>query len=346
MKRSDEYGNRMKSYEKATRTVLPPRTFTVVRVDGRAFHTHLKTAKKPFDRDVMTSMQHAAKVLCEEMGGARFAYTQSDEISVLLTDLEPGSQAWFGGQVQKMVSVSASIATAAFNEAFGPRGGRYATFDARVYTIPDRTEVLNYFRWRQEDAIKNAVSMAAQAHFSHEELHGLSGEKMQEKLFQEKGINFRTDYSDGERRGWVIHKVAYLVPSDNPAFEGPGGHTLRNRWESVEAPEFRISHLRNVMTAISDLVPSNGSGPAQGDYVAIFGYPIAQALRATVMKPAGALWAADQIHREMESDDIFRAWMLGMNPHLDDRNPLIELLAGNVNGVLSAFRAYMRGDFA
>jgi tRNA(His) 5'-end guanylyltransferase len=354
--KNDEYGDRMKSYEYVTRTVLPPRTYTIVRVDGRAFHTHLRKAEKPFDEAVITAMQDAAVALCKEMGGARFAYTQSDEISVLLTDLDPKAQAWFGGQIQKICSVAASIATAVFNESY--IGLQYddripsdpATFDARVYTIPDRTEVMNYFRWRQEDAIKNAVSMAAQAAFSHKELHGLNGAQMQEKLFQEREINFRTHYSDGERRGWLVNKRAFTVAATNPtptaAVKWTEGNALRTEWHAIAAPEFRISTLPNVVTAISDLVPSNGSGPAQSDYVTLFGYPIGQAVLATATVPAGALWAAEQIREEMEDDQIFRLWMSGMNPSLDDKNPLTELLAGNIKDVLAAFRAYKSGDFA
>lgn len=344
--KNDEYGDRMKRYEQAARLVLPPRTYTIVRVDGRAFHTYLRNADKPFDSEVMAAMRGAAVELCKEMGGARFAYTQSDEISVLLTDLDPNSQPWFGGQVQKIASVAASIATMAFNDY----GSGRATFDARVYTIPSRTEVMNYFRWRQEDAIKNAVSMAAQAHFSHKELHGLSGAQMQEKLFQERGINFRNHYSDGERRGWLISKRAYLVGTANPnptaAVKWTEGHTFRTEWRYGAAPEFRISYLPNVMTAISDLVPSDGSGPAQNVYVDLFGYAIGQAILDTATKAAGPMWAAEQIREAMESDDLFRAWMVGMNPALDDKDPLSELLSGNVNGVLKAHRAYLRGDFS
>lgn len=346
--KNDEYGDRMKEYERVTRLVLPRRTFTVVRVDGKAFHTYLKGADKPFDEGVMDAMKDAAKTLCEQMGGARFAYTQSDEISVLLTDLDPKAQPWFGGQVQKICSVSASIATMAFNRHHpGFRGqDRSALFDARVYTIPSRTEVMNYFRWRQEDAIKNAVSMAAQAHFSHKSLHGLSGEQMQEKLFQEKGINFRNNYSDGERRGWVVSKYAYTVPATNPtptaAVKWTEGHALRTEWRSGAAPEFQVWEGSD----LSDLVPYDGSGPEQKALVYRLGYPVGRALLDTALEPAGALWAAEQIRMEFEDGALFRAWMIGMNPHLDDKEPVTELLAGNINGVLKAHRAYKRGDFA
>lgn len=345
--KDDPYGDRMKQYELATRTTLPPRTFTIVRVDGKAFHTYLRSAAKPFDPEVMQAMQEAAIRLCREMGGARFAYTQSDEISVLLTDLDPKSQAWFGGQVQKIASVAASIATGTFNDHYSPKvlvPGNFAMFDARVYTIPDRTEVMNYFKWRQWDALKNAVSMAAQAHFSHKSLRGLSGEQMQEKLFQERGINFKNEYSDGARRGWVISKRAYTVPATNDAptaaVKWTEGNALRSKWVSLAAPEFQIWDGSD----LSDLVPYNGAGPVQKAVVHRLGYAIGQALLDTALEPAGPLWAAEQIREAMDDGDMFRAWMAGMNPFLDDKNPATELLAGNVNEVLKAHRAYMRGD--
>jgi tRNA(His) 5'-end guanylyltransferase len=347
MPKNDPYGDRMKQYELSTRTVLPPRTFTIVRVDGNAFHTYLKGAEKPFDETVMDAMQDAAREMCERMAGARFAYTQSDEISILLTDLDPKAQAWFGGQVQKIASVSASIATMAFNRHHpgfqGPE--RSALFDARVYTIPDRTEVMNYFQWRQADAIRNAVSMAGHAHFSHKSLHAMTVEQVQERLFQEKGINFKKDYPDGARRGWLVSKQAYTVPVTDltPRESGSGGaNTLRTQWISEAAPDLKIWDGSD----LSDLVPYNGSGPEQRALVYRLGYPVGKALLDTALKPAGPLWAAEGIRDAFGDDDLFRAWMIGMNPHLDDGNPLTELLAGNVGKVQAAHRAYMRGDFA
>ncbi len=346
MPKEDPYGDRMKQYELVTRTVLPPKTFTIVRVDGKAFHSYLRGAEKPFDPTVMDAMQDVAREMCEQMGGARFAYTQSDEVSVLLTDLDPKAQAWFGGQVQKIASVSASIATMAFNRHHpgfhGPE--RSALFDARVYTIPDRTEVMNYFQWRQQDAIRNAISMAAQAHFSHKSLHRVSTEQMQERLFQEKGINFKKAYPDGARRGWLVSKRAYTVPvTDLTPGDSTttGANALRTQWVTDAAPEFKIWDGSD----LSDLIPYNGAGPEQKALVYRLGYAAGTALLDTALKPAGPLWAAETIRAEFEDGDLFRAWMVGMSPFLNDGNPLTELLAGNVNEVMKAHRAYMRGDF-
>lgn len=342
--KSDEYGDRMKSYEHATRTVLPRRTFTIIRVDGRAFHTHLRSAKKPFDPDVIRAMRHTAREMCREIHGIQFAYTQSDEISFLLTDFGSRTEPWFGGVVQKMASVSASMATAAFNDAYGPRGGSYATFDSRVYTIPDRTEVLNYFLWRQQDAIRNAVSMAAQAHFSHKSLHGQSTAEMQERLFQEKGINFKTDYPDEARRGSYAFKRAYAdaVSEEHQKDHGRPPYEIRSEWQVEAAPDFKIWDGSD----LSDLVPYNGAGPEQKSLVYRLGYPMGRALLDTAMEPAGALWAAETIRAEYEDMNLFRAWMIGTNPHLNDAEPVTMLLAGKINEVMKAHRAYLAGDFA
>lgn len=244
-KSSGAFGDRMKSYERTTKHILSPRTFTIVRVDGRAFHTYLRKADKPFDETVIEAMDVTAVALCDAMAGVRFAYTQSDEISILLTDLDPKTQPWFGGEIQKIASVSASIATMAFNR-YHPgfdtdRLGRSATFDSRVYTIPSRIEVANYFLWRQQDAIRNAVSMAAEAHFPSRELHGVPTARRQEMLFQEHGINFKTAYSDRERRGAVVVRETYraLTPASGGGLIKPA---MRRRWAAQDAPDFTLDN--------------------------------------------------------------------------------------------------------
>ena len=113
----DALGSRMKSqYEDRCRFFLPRRTYTILRVDGKAFHTWTRGLAKPYDTDFMTCMDAAALALCKEVAGARFAFVQSDEISLLATDFEDvASQAWFDGNIQKWVSVASGVAGAAFN---------------------------------------------------------------------------------------------------------------------------------------------------------------------------------------------------------------------------------------
>lgn len=235
-------GDRMKRYEAATRAVLPRRTYTIVRVDGRAFHSFLRHADKPFDNAVMAAMDSTAAALCKEMSGAAFTYTQSDEISVLLSDFaSPGTEPWFGGVIQKIASIAASTAAVAFNAAYGPNcDHRTATFDARVFTVPDPVEVANYFLWRQRDAVSNSISMAAQAHFSHQSLHRVNTSQMQELLWQEKGINWN-DYPAGCKRGRVTIRrtgerpVEYV---DQRSGQDVSTTAMRSWWETEAAPHF------------------------------------------------------------------------------------------------------------
>lgn len=205
MPRNDPLGDRMKDrYEKRARSFLPRRTYTILRLDGKAFHTYTRGLDKPFDMQFMEDMSLTAKYLVENISGAQVAYAQSDEISIVLTDFgSTRTEAWFDGSVQKMVSVSASMATARFNEL---RPGKLAFFDSRVFTIPDVVEVHNYLVWRQQDAMTNAVSMAAQAKFSQKALHGKSTAQMQEMLFQDAGIDFN-DYPARIKRGSMITPV-------------------------------------------------------------------------------------------------------------------------------------------
>lgn len=174
----DELGERMKGYyEVRTQSRLPRRTYTIIRLDGKAFHTYTRNLKKPFDETLVDDMFWTTKYLCENIQGCKFGYTQSDEISLLLTDFDRlSTDAWFDGNVQKIVSVSASMATAIFNERREPNDygveQPLAFFDSRTFTIPTAVEVENYFIWRQKDAIRNSISMLAQSLYSHNQLHG------------------------------------------------------------------------------------------------------------------------------------------------------------------------------
>ena len=220
----DALGDRMKSfYEDRTRTKLPRRSYTIIRIDGKAFHTYTRGLERPFDMWLMEDMDATAAYLCKNIQGAKFAYVQSDEISILITDFDDlGTHAWFDNNLQKMASVSASMATAEFNRlrlmrGFGnyeqtPMQGRaiisqfnMAQFDARVFQIPFAAEVENYFIWRQQDATRNSISSAAQSLYSPKELNGVKTDGMQEMLFQ-KGINWN-NYSPREKRGSLIRKV-------------------------------------------------------------------------------------------------------------------------------------------
>jgi tRNA(His) guanylyltransferase len=238
---NDTMGDRFKRYEQVTRTVLLPHSYNVIRVDGRAFHSYLRDAAKPFDTDFILDMMTTGMNLCRGIQGAIVAYGQSDEISVVLQDLEPQAQQWFGGVVAKMTSIAASMATASLMHLrdYPPPHG-YPLFDARVFTLPSAAEVQNYLIWRQRDAVRNSVSMAAQAHFSQPELHKKTSGEMQEMLWREQGINWN-DYPVECKRGWVATKAtAPSTVTYTSHFTGQLASTTVDRtfWESGAAPHF------------------------------------------------------------------------------------------------------------
>ena len=257
---TDKLGERMKGqYEDRYRFSLPRRTYTIIRLDGKAFHTYTRGLNKPFDIGLIVDIDMAIIEMLPEIQGAVFAYTQSDEISVLLTDFAtPNTDAWFDGNLQKMASVSASIMTAEFNRLRIKRYMTYddgktyidmndfglslnnwtsAYFDARAFTIPDRIEVMNYFRWRQQDCIRNSVSMVAQSLYSHKELHGKSTSDMHEMIHQ-KGKNWATDFTDGEKNGRIIVKEEYtetLLPHPKNILLTEPFEAVRSRWTAKGA---------------------------------------------------------------------------------------------------------------
>jgi tRNA(His) guanylyltransferase len=235
---STALGDRMKAAERVTRQILPGRCYTVLRVDGRAFHSYLRGCVRPFDEVFMQDMDAVAEALCAEISGAVMAFTQSDEISVLVTDFgSAGTQAWFGGVVAKQVSIAASLATAVLNER---RPGRRALFDARVFTLADPVEVANYFVWRQRDAVRNSISMAAQAKFSHRQLHGVNTSAMQELLWSEHRINWN-EYPDGCKRGRVAVRKSgerEITYTDKRTKTEQTTVAVRSWWETSGAPHF------------------------------------------------------------------------------------------------------------
>lgn len=225
----DKFGDRMKGYENAYRIQLPKRMPVIIRIDGKAFHTYTRGMKKPFDEDLTMAMWETCKYLAANIMGCKIAYHQSDEISLLLTNYDKlTTESWFDNNLQKIASISASLATAKFNDLMKVKypEKQLALFDARAWVLP-HDEVCNYFLWRQQDATKNSISMVAQANFPHKQLQGLNGSQMQDKLMLEKGINW-SDLETWKKRGACITKQY---------FDKNGA--LRSKWDvDLETPIF------------------------------------------------------------------------------------------------------------
>jgi tRNA(His) guanylyltransferase len=203
---------RMKHYEHLCAAQAMPRLPTLARIDGRAFHSFTRGLARPFDEGFVNLMRQVTLKLVEETE-ARCGYTQSDEISLGWYFEEPGQEIFFGGKLAKMVSVTASIATYWFNRLApehlpAKHCGTPAYFDSRVWCVPTLPEAANYFLWREQDAVRNSIQMAAQAQFSHKQIHKKNTNELQEMLFH-KGINWN-DYPAKFKRGSVVRRLREL----------------------------------------------------------------------------------------------------------------------------------------
>lgn len=259
---NDELGTRMKDYEVRNQYFLQRHIPVTIRVDMKSGHSFTKGFKQPFDEIFVKSMQQTAKFMCENIQGTVLSFQQSDEITIILQDYKNlNTDAWFNYRTDKMCSISASMATMAFNKFFTKNVNYFeitheyddtineycttlvnaaekgAMFDARVFNIP-KEEVCNLIYWRQLDATRNSIQMVGQANFSHKELQNKSCNMIQEMLFAEKGINWN-DYPTYLKRGsccikttiqnpnvdikdGAYPKSVWMIDLDIPIFKGDG----------------------------------------------------------------------------------------------------------------------------
>lgn len=240
----------MKGYENVYRMHLVPWLPTIVRVDGRHFHTFTKKMKykKPFDEWLVNTMDKTAIALCKDVMNVRMAYVQSDEISLVLVQGSPDSQAWFDGNILKIASVAASVATQAFNADL-PREFAHAQFDARCFVLPPH-DVAAYFRWRQADWERNSVQMLARSLYSHKEIDGKDKAAMHD-LIHAKGQNWN-DLPTHLRRGRCVVKKTAAEYVENPHFKGT---VDRSRWVVdteipifSQNPEYIVSKIMEVVS--------------------------------------------------------------------------------------------------
>lgn len=207
---NDELGDRIKSYEAhETSRLFLPMLPIYARLDGRSFHSFTKHMERPFDVNMHSAMSNTLQYLVEETG-ATVGYTQSDEISLGWYNPDLGSEMFFNRKIFKLSSVLAGMASAKFNHSamnFWPETTmkKCPAFDCRVFQVPNVSELANCFLWRELDAAKNSITMAAQSFYSHRELHGKNGLEKNEMLLR-KGVDFNS-YPDWAKRGVFAQRV-------------------------------------------------------------------------------------------------------------------------------------------
>jgi tRNA(His) guanylyltransferase len=212
-------GDRMKGYENVNRNYLIKRMPVVIRLDGKAFHTYTRGCDKPYDAQLHEVRQSTLQYLCENIQGCIIGYSQSDELSLVLKDWQTfTTSAWFDNNLQKIVSVSASMCTMFWNrEVFhnfvstGESEIDYnAIFDSRAFNVP-KEEVVNYLIWRQQDWERNSVQMLGQSLYSQKQLHGLSCPQIITKVEEEHEIVWG-NLEPWKKQGEVWVKDIGIVP--------------------------------------------------------------------------------------------------------------------------------------
>lgn len=215
----DKLGDRMKNYEEVWSTKFVRRTPVVIRLDGKAFHTFTKTLEDRFDEGMHQCMIQTMEYLCKNIQNVVLGYTQSDEITLVMKDwTDITTEAWFDNKQSKIESVSASMATAKFNQLATQNipqlvdRGQMAMFDSRAFNIP-KEEVTNCLLWRQQDASRNSVQMLARMYHSHKELQNKKNAQIQDMLMLGHGINWN-DLETWKKRGtcWKNGELDKEIP--------------------------------------------------------------------------------------------------------------------------------------
>lgn len=205
----DDLGDRCKGYELAEAGRRAVRGLPLLaRLDGRAFHTFTRDLKRPYEHGMSIAMIETTRYLVQEMT-ALVGYTQSDEIT--LAWFEPSesvSDYAFDGRFQKLASVIAGMASTRFFQLvlqhLPGKAKESPHFDCRVWQVPTLADAADVFVWREDDATKNSITMAAGAHYSDSELHGKSSGSKQEMLLQ-KGVDWN-DFPAFFKRGSYLQR--------------------------------------------------------------------------------------------------------------------------------------------
>lgn len=265
LKEKCEYFRSLSDYK------LVPNSYVIIMLDGHSFSKLIKNKyKKPFDETFINMMNETAKYLLQNVQGAKFAYVQSDEISILVTDFDtPMTDSLFGYRLCKIQSICAAMAASKFNQlalqntfkeydsAHGAfktpydvvEGQNLVEFDCKAWAVPDYNTAFCHFLWRQNDCVRNSKQQAAQTYISHKELTGLDADAQIGLLMERENIDWNTAYNDGEKYGRLIYKEKRLfknLVADTEARGLAGTDTtfmreqeyIRNVWETHYASPF------------------------------------------------------------------------------------------------------------
>jgi tRNA(His) guanylyltransferase len=241
--------------------IMIPTLPVIIRLDGNNFHNWTKGLNRPFDERLTNLMTETTKFLVEETN-AIVGYVQSDEITLILYSDNRKSSIYNDGKKQKILSKLTAKCTGFFNEKrkeLLPEHNKFAIFDCRIYQTPTLHDACIQLLWRENDATKNSISMLAQSLFPHKKLQGLNGSQMQDKMMEEKGVNWN-DLDTKFKRGVYIKRIKTKrpftseelksLPPKHQAHKNPNLIIERSLVREIEYPIF--NKIQNKVGVIFD----------------------------------------------------------------------------------------------
>ena len=239
-------------------------SFVLAHIDGRSFSSLIKKRfKKPFDDDFIEMMNETAKYLCQNVACVKFAYVQSDEITLVMCDYtgegNDNAQFFFDGRLCKMQSIIASLATSKFNRlmtlyniknaekcaecAAIIEGSPLIQFDCKCWNVLNGNDAFAWILYRQIDCMRNSKQQAAQAYLSHKELLGCDTDKQVEMLKEAQGIDWNTDYDDGKKYGRFVFRREFKLSRVNG--DGTTDDFNRTKWVAENGYDLTISENKD-----------------------------------------------------------------------------------------------------
>lgn len=195
-----------------TPEIMIPTLPTIIRIDGNNFSKWTKGLNKPFEPELTDLMIDLTKYLVETTN-AVIGYTQSDEITLILYNDDREKSIYNDGKKQKILSKLTGSCVSYFNEQrlkYLPNHNKIANFDCRIYQTPTLIDACAQLLWRENDAIRNSISMLAQSHFSYNQLQNLNTKQMKNKLI-EIGVYWH-ELPDKFKKGTYIKRIRKEIP--------------------------------------------------------------------------------------------------------------------------------------
>ena len=261
---SNKLSNRIESYQQVTDCKIMNRLPIIICINGRGFAKATQLLDKPYCPKFAECMLSTMLKLCSQVEGATFAYHQNDEIIIVArNDQNNDTTAWYDNKVQKICSVTSSIATLHFNECVSKlqlnMTGDESIFTSQVFAVPNVSEAINAIIYKQQQNFFISIQSACLYNLLNkydknsirDMLNGLTIDEKIDLLYQECNINFN-DYPLEFRRGTAAYKIPKIIDG-----------TMKNKWHlDSELPIFTkdASFLSNLFKHGSDIFRQEGFG--------------------------------------------------------------------------------------